>query len=86
MVEYQELSAESQYEQQKHLETLRQYETRIKARSMAVPTIIDEVKNMLRYLGHPATYFGEGHYDRRERLKECLAALNQEDYQKFQVR
>lgn len=86
-VEYQDLSEESRLEQQRHAETLRQFEIKQRARSILVPTVPDDVKKKLRELGHPATLFGEDHADRRNRLKEVVAAmqLNDEELTRMQV-
>jgi hypothetical protein len=37
-----------------------QYEAQQRARSVIVPTAIEDVKAQLRALGHPVTLFGEG--------------------------
>lgn len=37
-----------------------QYEAQQRARSVIVPTAIEDVKAQLRALGHPITLFGEG--------------------------
>lgn len=74
-VEEMELSKESKELQLKHAETLRRFEAQQRARTIIVPTSIDEVKKKLRELGQPVTYFGEGPADRRERLKEVIARM-----------
>lgn len=86
-VEVMELSGESQEAQQKHAETLRRYETQQRARSIIVPTAVEDVKFKLRELRHPATLFGEGPADRRERLREVIAQmeLSEEELNKIQV-
>jgi hypothetical protein len=86
--EYLELSEESKIEQLKHAETLKLYEMKQRARTVVVPTAVDDVKTKLRELGHPATLFGEDHADRRDRLKEVIASLqlNQEESTKLSVR
>jgi hypothetical protein len=73
--EYLDLSEESKIEQQRHAETLRLYETKQRARSIIVPTAVEDVKTELRKLGEPITLFGEDHADRRDRLKEVIADL-----------
>ena len=73
--EYQDLSEESRIEQLRHAETMKQYETQKRARSIIVPTSVEEIKRRLRELGHPITLFGEDHGDRRERLREVLARI-----------
>jgi U4/U6 small nuclear ribonucleoprotein PRP4 len=73
--EYLELNEESRIEQERHAEVLRTFETQRRARSIIVPTSIEEVKNKLRELGHPITLFGEDAADRRERLREVIAGL-----------
>lgn len=86
--QYQELSEESKIEQRRHAETLRQLETKKRARLVNVPTAPEDVKRKLRELGHPATLFGEDHADRRDRLREVIAEmqLNDEETEKMQVR
>lgn len=68
-----DLSEGSKNELLQHSEIIRKYEAQKRARTMIVPTDVDDVKSRLRSLGHPITLFGEGHFDRRERLKEVLA-------------
>jgi U4/U6 small nuclear ribonucleoprotein PRP4 len=86
-MEYLELSEESKLEQQRHAETLRKLETQKRARAIAVPTSVDEIKLKLRELGHPVTLFGEDHADRRERLREVIAGmqLSEEESARLQV-
>jgi U4/U6 small nuclear ribonucleoprotein PRP4 len=74
--EYLDLSEESKLEQLRHAETLTQYETQRRARSIVVPTAVDDIKARLRQLGHPITLFGEDHADRRERLRSMLARID----------
>jgi hypothetical protein len=83
-----ELSGESKEAQLRHAETLKKYEAQRRARAIVVPTAIDDVKSKLRELGHPVTLFGEGHVDRRERLREVIASLElgQEELARVQVR
>jgi hypothetical protein len=87
-VEVLDLSNESKDAQMRHAETLRRYEAQKRARSIIVPTAIEDVKTKLRELGHPITLFGESHIDRRERLKEVIASLElgHEEAAKVQVR
>ena len=86
-VEYLELSEESKIEQLKHAETLKIYEMKQRARTIVVPTAIEDVKAKLRELGHPITLFGEDHAERRDRLKEVIASmqLSQEESTKINV-
>lgn len=86
-VEVMDLSEESRAAQQKHAESLRGLEAQQRARSIIVPTAIDDVKAKLRDLGHPVTLFGEGHADRRERLREVIAKieLKSEEVAHYQV-
>lgn len=85
--EYLDLSEESRLEQAKHAETVRQYEMKQRARSVVVPTAIEDVKAKLRELGEPITLFGEDHADRRERLKEVIVNydLHREEASKMLV-
>ena len=66
---------------------MRRFEAQQRARAIVVPTAIEEVKARLRLMGHPVTLFGEGHADRRDRLREVIASmeLNEEDIKKTQV-
>ena len=74
-VEVMDLNVDSLEAQKQHAERLRKFEAQKKARGIVVPTAPDEVKAKLRELGHPVTLFGEGHADRRERLREVIASL-----------
>jgi hypothetical protein len=74
-----DLNADSLAEQQRHAEALRKYEARARARTVIVPTAIEDVKRQLREMGHPITLFGETAMDRRERLREVIAALELDD-------
>lgn len=80
-VEYLDLSAESKAEQAKHADALRRLELKQRARNIVVPTDLGEIKSRLRELGQPVTLFGEGPADRRERLRETIAALELDDGQ-----
>jgi U4/U6 small nuclear ribonucleoprotein PRP4 len=82
-----DLNEESLDAQRKHALVLQQFETQKRARSIIVPTDINEVKQRLRELGKPVTLFGEGHQDRRDRLKDNIAALElgEEEFNKLQV-
>ena len=86
-VEVMELSAESKESQQEHAKLLRQFEATKRARTIVVPTNVDEIKRQLRGLNQPVTLFGEGPMDRRDRLREFLAALelSDEELNKIQV-
>jgi pre-mRNA processing factor 4 (PRP4) like len=85
--EVMELSNESKDAQIQHAEILRKYESQKRGRTIVVPTAIDDVKSKLRELGKPVTLFGEGHADRRERLREVIANLEikEEEISKIQV-
>ena len=85
--EVMELSNESKEAQAQHAEILRKYESQKRGRTIVVPTSIDDVKCRLRELGKPVTLFGEGHADRRERLREVIANLEigEEEITKIQV-
>ena len=71
--EVMELSESSKAEHLAHLASMRLLEIQTRARSMMVPTVADEVKQMLRERRQPVTLFGENALDRRERLKQVLA-------------
>lgn len=77
--EVMDLNEDSKAEQVKHAEALRKYEAQRKAMAVIVPTAAEDVKTKLRELGHPVTLFGEGPGDRRERLREVIAALELDD-------
>ena len=85
-VEVLELSNESREAQLLHAEQMRKVEARSRARAIVVPTVVEEVKQRLRDLGHPATLFGENNVDRRERLRDVIASLelSQEEFGKIQ--
>lgn len=74
-VEVMNLSEASMNAQSDHAEKLRKFEAQQRARTVIVPTSVDDVKAHLRRLGHPVTIFGEGHADRRERLREIVARM-----------
>lgn len=73
-----QLSESSQLAQEKHAQLLRRMEAEKRARSIAVPTSVDEVILRLRQLQQPITLFGERPADRRERLRDCLSKLQLE--------
>ncbi len=73
MFEVLELSESSKAEHLTHMASMRLLDVQKKARSMVVPTQVDEVKYVLRKHREPVTLFGENHLDRRERLKQVLA-------------
>ncbi|KAL4798214.1 WD40-repeat-containing domain protein [Aspergillus venezuelensis] len=52
-----------------------QFERKRRAAAMAVPTDDTRVRMRLRELGEPITLFGEGPADRRDRLRELLTDL-----------
>lgn len=70
-----DLSAESKAEQLKHATLMQAFEAQKRARTIVVPTSVEDVKAKLREIGHPITLFGEGPFDRRERLKHLIAQL-----------
>lgn len=70
-----EFSASSKEEKERHASSMQIFEIKKRARSMVVPTAVEEVKAMLRQRRQPITLFGEGPYDRRERLREVEAEL-----------
>lgn len=49
------------------------------ARTLAIPTNIEQVKLRLRDLGEPITLFGEKPEDRRDRLREIVSRLRQKE-------
>ncbi|OQR74389.1 U4/U6 small nuclear ribonucleoprotein Prp4-like, partial [Tropilaelaps mercedesae] len=52
---------------------LDELERKKRARKLNVPTDDGQVKSILREIGHPICFFGEGPADRRERLRNILA-------------
>lgn len=57
----------------------RALERRRTARASATPTSEDDVRRMLRKYDEPVTLFGERAYERRERLRRVLSALDAKD-------
>ncbi|CBZ52036.1 putative U4/U6 small nuclear ribonucleoprotein [Neospora caninum Liverpool] len=73
---------------QRHQELLKRFEIQQKASNFQAvcPTHDRTVKKVLRALGHPICLFGEGPFERRQRLKLLFAegvTLPQEELQKF---
>lgn len=56
-----------------HQQQVAAFETQKAARTFAAPTLDSDVKQRLRELGEPICLFGEGPYERRERLRYLLA-------------
>src|ERR1700722_7340955 len=54
---------------------LSQFQRKRRAAAIAVPTDDNRVRARLRELGEPITLFGEGPADRRDRLRELLTQL-----------
>jgi len=75
MQQYAELSDISKAEQLHHASLLKRLEAERRARRIVVPTDENEVRSMLRKLGHPIRLFGESAADVRERLRELLARV-----------
>ncbi len=75
-VEVLDLNEESRASKVQHEEVMRRFEAQKRARSIAVPTAMEEVKAMLRELGQPVTLFGENPMDRRDRLRGKLFNSN----------
>ncbi|KAJ0410296.1 hypothetical protein P43SY_002628 [Pythium insidiosum] len=73
-----QLSETSLAAQEKHAQLLRRIEAEKRARSITVPTSVEEVILRLRQLQQPVTLFGEGPADRRERLRALLANIELE--------
>ncbi|KAF2118518.1 U4/U6 small nuclear ribonucleoprotein Prp4 [Lophiotrema nucula] len=55
-------------------ELLSQFDRKRRAAQLIVPTADRDVRTRLRSMGEPITLFGEGPPDRRDRLRELLAA------------
>merc|ERR1719445_2808534 len=58
---------------QQHEDAVRAFEQRASQRQMAVPTGDPAVKAKLREFGEPVSIFGEGPYERRDRLRTIMA-------------
>lgn len=71
-----ELSESTLEARRQHTILLLKMEAQRRARTVDVPSDAEEVKLKLRSLGQPITLFGEGPYDRRERLKLIVAELD----------
>ncbi|KAI9913205.1 hypothetical protein PsorP6_005279 [Peronosclerospora sorghi] len=80
------LSESSRAAQEKHAQLLRRIEAEKRARSIVVPTTVEDVIRRLRQLGEPITSFGERPADRRERLREILSRRELEAEQTGYVR
>lgn len=68
-----ELSETSKRARERHLALQEDVETAKRARTVIVPTAIEDVKALLRRIGEPVTLFGEDAADRMRRLKEAIA-------------
>ena len=78
-VEILPFSEESQEARKRHEEMLKKYELQKASKNISVPTNDAEVKLKLRELKHPICYFGEGPFERRDRLKTLLAKILMEN-------
>eukprot|EP00401_Gymnodinium_catenatum_P019364 CAMPEP_0117532604 /NCGR_PEP_ID=MMETSP0784-20121206/39454_1 /TAXON_ID=39447 /ORGANISM="" /LENGTH=259 /DNA_ID=CAMNT_0005329003 /DNA_START=127 /DNA_END=903 /DNA_ORIENTATION=+ len=58
---------------QQHEDAVRAFEQRASQRQLAVPTSDAQVKAKLREFGEPVSIFGEGPYERRDRLRTIMA-------------
>ncbi|CEM08608.1 unnamed protein product [Vitrella brassicaformis CCMP3155] len=74
-----ELSEAAQESIAKHQRTMQAFSQQQRAKAIAAPTQDMDVRKMLRQLGEPITLFGEGPGERRQRLKELLAKMEEED-------
>jgi len=73
--EYADLNETSRQDQARHAALLRRVDAEKRARRIVVPTGDNEVRAMLRKLGHPVLLFGENAADVRERLRSALARV-----------
>ena len=73
--EYADLNETSRQDQARHAALLRRVDAEKRARRIVVPTGDNEVRAMLRKLGHPVRLFGESAADVRERLRSALARV-----------
>lgn len=74
-----DLSSGSAATRERQEALLREFETRRRARALAVTTDDKEVRRQLRGLGEPMTLFGEREMERRDRLRKHLAELDAMD-------
>lgn len=58
---------------QQHEDAVRAFEQKASQRQLAVPTSDAQVKAKLREFGEPVSIFGEGPYERRDRLRTIMA-------------
>ncbi|CAE8626560.1 unnamed protein product, partial [Polarella glacialis] len=58
---------------QQHEDAVKAFEAKASQRQMAVPTGDAQVKAKLREFGEPVCIFGEGPYERRDRLRTIMA-------------
>ena len=72
---YADLNETSRQDQARHAALLRRVDAEKRARRIVVPTGDNEVRAMLRKLGHPVRLFGESAADVRERLRSALARV-----------
>eukprot|EP00923_Selenidium_pygospionis_P015978 GHVN01027958.1.p1 GENE.GHVN01027958.1~~GHVN01027958.1.p1 ORF type:complete len:585 (-),score=106.39 GHVN01027958.1:478-2232(-) len=68
-----EMSDEAKVALKKHQDMVSMFDMRKKARNLPVPTQDVDVRKTLRSLGQPITLFGEGAFERRERLRLLMA-------------
>lgn len=67
---------------QRQAEILAEFERKKQMRQIQVTTDDTEVRKQLREFGQPITLFGEGPADRRERLREMIAMIGEENLKK----
>ena len=72
---YADLNETARQDQARHAALLRRVDAEKRARRIVVPTGDDEVRALLRKLGHPVRLFGESAADVRERLRSALARV-----------
>ena len=77
---YADLNETSRQDQARHAALLRRVDAEKRARRIVVPTGDNEVRAMLRKLGHPVRLFGESAADVRENL-----LLDHQSYQIFDL-
>eukprot|EP00054_Salpingoeca_dolichothecata_P004205 m.29833 g.29833 ORF g.29833 m.29833 type:complete len:523 (+) comp14416_c0_seq1:3-1571(+) len=77
------LSDTAKMEVDRHESLLAEFERRKQARNIAVPTDDNLVKARLRDLEEPITLFGEDAADRRDRLKDLLSRLGDDERAKL---
>jgi len=81
-----DLTSKSQNAQLRHAKILQELEVKRRMNTVVVPTLLQDVIDKLREIGHPITLFGEKPEDRLRRLKFVVATREVEDEEAGVVR